>query len=71
MQILVGLGAVMAMGGVAGLLWCVRIVMKARRAATGDDDLRARLQKVVALNLAALGVSAIGLMLVVTGIVLG
>ncbi len=71
MQILVGLGAVMAMAGVAGLLWCVRIVMKARRAATGDDDLRARLQKVVALNLAALGVSAIGLMLVVTGIVLG
>ncbi len=71
MQILVGLGAVMAMAGVAGLLWCVRIVMKARRAATGDDDLRARLQKVVALNLAALGVSAIGLMLVVTGIFLG
>ncbi len=71
MQILVGLGAVMAMAGVAGLLWCVRIVMKARRAATGDDDLRARLQKVVALNLAALGVSAIGLMLVVAGILLG
>jgi hypothetical protein len=71
MQVLVGLGAIIALAGVAGLLWCVRVVIKARREATGDDDLRVRLQKVVAMNLAALGVSAIGLMLVVAGIVLG
>lgn len=71
MQALVVLGAVMALAGVGGLFWCVRVVVKARRDARDDDDLRHRLQKVVTLNLAALGVSALGLMLVVAGIVLG
>lgn len=70
MQGLIVGGALLSLGGVAGLLWCIRLVVKARREATGDDDLRARLKRVVTLNLAALAVSALGLMLVVAGILL-
>ena len=70
MQYLVALGAVVSLVGVAGLGWCILLSLKARRESGSDEDLRARLQRVVVLNMAALGVSALGLMLVVTGIVL-
>ncbi|MCB2117124.1 MAG: hypothetical protein KDE00_12715 [Rhodobacteraceae bacterium] len=64
-------GAVVTLLGLAGLLWCIAKVAAAKRAGLTDEALRARLQKVVALNLGALLVSAIGLMMVVVGIFLG
>jgi hypothetical protein len=63
-----GVGATLA--GVAGLLWCIIDVAAARRAGLPDDRLRARVQRAVTVNMAALGVSALGLALVVAGIVL-
>ncbi|MDP4033505.1 MAG: hypothetical protein Q8P60_11750 [Pseudorhodobacter sp.] len=71
MQFLVPIGAAMSLAGVAGLIWCILLAVKARRAGLSDADMRARLQRVVVLNMAALGVSALGLMLVVIGILLG
>ncbi len=47
------------------------MAVKARKAGLSDADLRKRLQKLVALNMGALMVSAIGLMCVVAGIMLG
>jgi hypothetical protein len=44
--------------------------VKARSTSANDDELRVRLQRVVVLNMGALGVSAIGLMMVVSGILL-
>ncbi|WP_149142884.1 hypothetical protein [Gemmobacter caeruleus] len=70
MDWLVGIGAVIALAGVAGLIWCILLALKARKSAANDDDLRLRLQRVVLLNMGALGVSALGLMVVVAGIVL-
>ena len=58
------------MAGVAGLIWCINLALQARRRSRSDDEMRARLQKVVTYNVAALGVSALGLMAVVTGILL-
>ena len=63
-------GAVISLCGIGGLIWCILMALKARKASANDEDLRLRLQKVVLLNMGALGVSAIGLMLVVTGIFL-
>lgn len=71
MQILIAIGALVSLVGVAGLVWCIVLALKARKAGLPDDALRARLQHVVVLNMAALGISALGLMLVVTGIFLG
>jgi hypothetical protein len=64
-------GAVVTLAGLAGLIWCIVTVSRARRAGISDDDLRARLQRVVALNFGALFLSALGLMMVVAGILLG
>ena len=67
---LIWAGAAVTLAGVAVLVWCIRTVTVARRAGLEEDALRARLQKVVAVNLAGLGISAIGLGLVVTGLLL-
>ncbi|THD82888.1 hypothetical protein E7811_12090 [Aliigemmobacter aestuarii] len=70
MQILVILGAVIALAGVGGLVWCILQALKARHAGLDDAAMRAALQRVVVMNMAALGVSALGLMMVVAGIML-
>lgn len=71
MQALVWTGAAMTLIGVAGLGYCVLRAMRARQAGLEDAAMRAELQRVVLINMAALGVSALGLMLVVLGIFLG
>lgn len=70
METLVWAGAAITLLGVAGLVWCIVTVVRARRAGLDDAALKARLQRVVALNLGALFVSAIGLMMVIVGIFL-
>lgn len=71
MQLLIILGAALALAGVGGLIWCILLALKARRGGLPDEAMRAQLQRIVVLNMAALGVSALGLMLVVAGILLG
>ncbi|MBI1494249.1 hypothetical protein [Halocynthiibacter styelae] len=71
MSFLIWPGAALSFLGLCGIFWCIFRAMKARNAGLEDDELRARLQKIVAVNLGALGVSALGLMLVVIGIILG
>lgn len=70
MEALIWIGAAITLAGLAGLVWCIATVAKAKRAGLSEDALRQRLQKVVALNLGALGLSTIGLMMVIIGIFL-
>jgi alkylhydroperoxidase/carboxymuconolactone decarboxylase family protein YurZ len=70
MEILIWIGAAVSLMGVAGLGYCVALALRARKSGLTDDENRKNLQKIVTYNTAALGVSALGLMLVVVGIVL-
>lgn len=70
MQLLILVGALLSLGGVGGLIWCIILALRARKAGLEDNAMRARLQHIVTLNMIALGVSALGLMLVVAGILL-
>ncbi len=70
MGILIWIGTAAALAGVAMLGWCIARAWRLKRAGLADEELRAGLQKVVLVNMAALGVSAIGLGLVVTGVLL-
>lgn len=70
MQAMIWIGVGLTLLGVAGLGYCVARVLRARRAGLADEILRAELRRVVAINLGAVGVSALGLMLVVAGIIL-
>lgn len=71
MEILVWAGAALSMTGLAGLVWCILRVARAKRAGLSDDALRAAVQKVMPINMGALGLSVIGLMMVIVGISLG
>ncbi|KFE35819.1 hypothetical protein [Thioclava atlantica] len=70
MEFLIWAGAAVSVAGLAGIFWCIFTVAKAKRAGLEDAELRARLQRIVAINLGALFVSVIGLMMVVVGIFL-
>lgn len=71
MEILIWAGAAVSLLGLAGLIWCIVKVWRARRAGLPDAEMRQVLQKVVPLNTGALLLSVLGLMLVVVGIFLG
>lgn len=71
MENLIWIGTLVTLLGLGGLIWCILAVARARKAGLAEEAMKARLQKVVALNMAALFLSAIGLMMVVLGIILG
>jgi hypothetical protein len=64
-------GTALTMTGVAGLILCVVMAMRAKREGLSGPAMQARLQRVVAWNLGALAVSGLGLMLVIVGVILG
>ena len=70
MEILIWIGSILSLLGLVGLLWCIKTVLRAKKAAVSDKELRMSLQKIVPLNMAALFISAIGLILVILGIML-
>ena len=71
MEILVWIGGALTLAGLCGVLWSLVAVMRARRTETDDAALRARLARILPVNLGALGVSVIGLLLVMLGIFFG
>ncbi|MGY9048501.1 hypothetical protein P775_08215 [Puniceibacterium antarcticum] len=71
MDSLIWAGTALSVVGLAGLVWCIFKVARARRAGLSDDALRAAVQRVLPYNFGALGLSVIGLMMVITGIFLG
>ncbi len=71
MQALIWVGAALTLAGVAGLGYCILRASRAKRQGLDDAAMRAELQRVVTINLAAVGLSALGLAAVVAGILLG
>ncbi|WP_068113205.1 hypothetical protein [Tropicimonas marinistellae] len=70
MELLIWIGAAISLVGLAGIIGCVVSVARARRQGLEDAVMRERLQKVVVWNLGSLAVSAVGLMMVVVGVIL-
>jgi len=64
-------GAALCVIGLLGIIWCIISVLRDRKADLTDDQLKDRLQKAVAWNMGAFMVSAVGLMMVVVGVILG
>ena len=70
MTLLIMIGAGLSLIGVCGLIWCILLALNARKMDLSEADMRQKLQKIVALNLGALAISAVGLMMVVVGVFL-
>ncbi len=69
-DILIWGGALVTLAGLALLLSCITRVARAKRAGLSDEDLQATLQSIIPRNLGGLCLSAMGLILIVVGIVL-
>jgi hypothetical protein len=67
---LIWIGAALSVLGMVGIIVSIVMVAKAKRAALEDTEMRARISKILPLNMGALFVSMIGLMMVIVGIIL-
>lgn len=71
MDWLIWTGSAISLAGLAGLVWCIVRVWRARRANLSDEELRAVVRTVMPVNMGALFASVFGLMMVILGIFLG
>ena len=69
--LLVILGGLMVLAGLGGLGYCIRAGLVIRRDKPDPETVRARLQGLVALNLGSVALAALGLGVIVVGLVLG
>ena len=71
MEIVVWSGAALSALGIVGIIYSIVAVTRAKRANLPDVELRARISRILPVNLGALFVSMIGLMTVIVGVMLG
>jgi hypothetical protein len=67
---LIWIGAALSVLGMVGIIVSIVMVAKAKRAGLEGTEMRARISKILPLNMGALFVSMIGLMMVIVGIIL-
>ena len=67
---LVWTGTAFALLGLCLVIYCIVVAIRLRSAGLEDAELRQKLQRVVAINMGALLISALGLMSVVFGVML-
>ena len=70
MDLLISIGAVISVIGLVGIVLSIVKVRGAKRDAANDEDLRAKIQAILPLNLGSFLLSIIGLMCVVVGVIL-
>lgn len=70
MEIVVWSGAALSAIGIVGIVYSIIAVTRAKRANLTDEELRARIARILPVNLGALFVSMIGLMTVIIGVML-
>ena len=63
-------GAGLTLAGLVLIGYCIAAALRVRRAGLADEETRARLQRIVFINMGALLLSALGLMSVVLGVFL-
>ena len=68
MTLLVWIGVALTVTGLVVLGWCIVEAIRVRRAGLPEEAQKARLQRLVAINLGALALSALGLMSVILGL---
>ena len=71
MEILVPIGAVISFIGLIGLVICIVRASRLKNKGLTGDEMAEGLRPLVAINLAAMAFSVIGLMLVILGLSLG
>ncbi|GKY89492.1 hypothetical protein [Sinisalibacter aestuarii] len=70
MKLLIVIGVIVSAIGLVGLVVSLLRVLKARRAGLSDEALKEAVARAMPLNMGAFALSALGLMMVVVGVIL-
>lgn len=70
MYLLAPLGLVLTLAGLFGLGWCIWRGLQIRRSALAPAEIHAALHRLIALNLGSVAAAALGLGLLVVGLLL-
>lgn len=70
MTVMIAIGAVMAVVGLFGVLWCIRKASWMKKADLDADAARAEINRLIFVHMAAIGSAFLGLGLLVTGLLL-
>lgn len=71
MTFLIWIGTIISVLGLAGVVYSVTAVIRARRAGLDDAALRVRIAQMMPVNLAAFLAAMLGLLMVLVGVLLG
>ncbi|MBB5221109.1 hypothetical protein HNP73_001030 [Amaricoccus macauensis] len=70
MQLLAPIGLLLTLAGLFGLGWCIWRGFQIRRSALPPQEIHAALHRLIALNLGSVAAAALGLGLLVVGLML-
>ena len=70
MEVLIPIGALASLLGLIGLGYCIFSGIRIKRSGADLKSVAPQLQKLISINFASVGLSALGLMMVVVGILL-
>jgi hypothetical protein len=70
MPALASLGLLLALLGLGGLGWCIAQGFRIRRASLPPAEVHARLHRLLAVNLGSVALAALGLAILVAGLLL-
>ncbi|MEM7057275.1 MAG: hypothetical protein AAF557_06795 [Pseudomonadota bacterium] len=70
MGVMIAIGAVMAVLGLGGVLWCIRKAAWMKNADLDAESARAEINRLIFVHMAAIGAAFLGLGLLVTGLLL-
>lgn len=71
MTYLIYIGAIMVILGLVGLGYCIRKAMLIKQEQDQTEEVTKRMNGLVAINMASVGVSFLGLALIVIGLIIG
>lgn len=71
MDVMVVIGAILAVAGLGGVFWCIRKAAWLRGDGIPEDRIRAELNRLIFVHMAAIGAAFLGLGLLVVGLLLG
>ncbi|QIE55812.1 hypothetical protein G5B40_10330 [Pikeienuella piscinae] len=69
-NILIGIGLVAAIAGLAGVVWCIRLARRVQAGKVPEDQLQSAFARLSAVNMAAIGGAMMGLAMLLVGLLI-
>ena len=68
--ILIGLGLIFTLAGLFGVVWCIRYAQRMKSGEMSEDEIKAGLMKLSAVNMGSMGGAMLGLSMLLVGLIL-